>query len=151
MDTATFGAGCFWHVEAAFRNIDGVVSTAVGFMGGKTGSPSYDDVCAGGTGHVEVVQVEFDTGKVSYNELLDVFWKIHDPTQKDRQGPDVGIQYRSVIFYHSEEQRQEALKSREELQKGMKKKIMTKIEPASRFWKAEEYHQKYFEKHGRAC
>lgn len=144
---ATFGAGCFWHVEAAFRKVG--FDVTVGYMGGSLDNPSYEDVCTGMTGHAEVAQVEYDPEKHSYKELLDIFWNCHDPTQMNRQGPDVGMQYRSVIFYHTDEQKNLAEQSRKELQK--EREIMTVIEPAKEFFKAEEYHQNYFEKNGQAC
>ena len=147
IENAKFGAGCFWHVEAEFGKINGV-KTAVGYMGGETKSPTYKDVCTGRTGHAEVVQVEYDPKKVSYENLLEVFWNIHDPTALNRQGLDVGTQYRSVIFFHSEKQKAAALKSLGKEQKKYSRKIVTEIQPAGKFWKAEEYHQKYLEKHG---
>jgi len=148
---ATFGAGCFWGVEAAFREVEGVVSTAVGYMGGDLDNPSYQDVCTGTTGHTEVVEVIFKPEEVGYNDLLYIFWTIHDPTTLNRQGPDIGVQYRSVIFYHNQEQKESAIKMREKLQKSniYPRDIVTAIEPAQNFWKAEEYHQQYFEKTGR--
>lgn len=136
---ATFGAGCFWEPEEIFSKVKGVISTIVGYMGGKLENPSYEMVCGGKTGHAEVVQIEFNPSKVSYNELLAIFWKIHDPTQLNRQGVDIGNQYRSVIFYHNEEQRKLAEKTKP-------KNSVTKIVPAGKFWKAEEYHQKYLQK-----
>lgn len=147
---AVFGAGCFWGVEAAFRQVMGVLTTTVGFMGGTVDNPSYRDVCSDTTGHAEVVYVEYDPEKVSYDKLLDVFWQIHDPTQVDQQGPDHGSQYRSVIFYYTPEQKEAALVSKEKLEKSgkFKKPIATQIEPAGEFYKAEEYHQHYYEKHG---
>ncbi len=147
---ATFGAGCFWHVEDAFRKMPGVTDTAVGFMGGRVAHPSYERVCAGDTGHAEVCEVRYDPARVSYEQLLDVFWRIHDPTQVDRQGPDVGSQYRSVIFTHTPEQEAAAWQSKETLaQSGkFKRPIATAIEPAREFHRAEEYHQRYVEKHG---
>jgi len=151
MEKATFGAGCFWHVEAAYRQIKGVKSTAAGFMGGSLKNPSYKDVCTDKTGHAEVVQVEFDPKKVSYDKLLGVFWKNHDPTQMNRQGPDVGTQYRSVIFYHNQKQKTTAIASRKKLVSGKKYKdeqIATELKPASTFYKAEDYHQQYLEKRG---
>ena len=150
---ATFGAGCFWGVEAAFRKVPGVVDTAVGYMGGSLENPTYEDVCTDKTGHVEVVEVQYDPAKVSYGELLKTFWDVHDPTQENRQGSDVGTQYRSVIFYHTEEQRAEAEKSKAELDASgkLKKPVATAIEPASTFWRAEEYHQRYSEKHPGVC
>ncbi len=149
-ELATFGAGCFWGVEAAYRQIKGVVSTAAGYMGGKFDNPSYEDVCTDETGHAEVVQVEFDPSKVSYEKLLEVFWNSHNPTQLNRQGPDVGTQYRSVIFYHNQEQKKTASASKEKIEKSKKfsKPIMTEIVPASAFYRAEEYHQQYLEKRG---
>lgn len=149
LEQATFGAGCFWHVEEAFMKIKGVKDTAVGFAGGTVPEPSYELVCQGQTGHAEVVHLKYDPKVVSYDELLDVFWKIHDPTQLNRQGPDVGAQYRSVIFYYNDEQKAMAEKSLAKQQKKLKKKIVTQLEPASKFFKAEEYHQKYFKKQGR--
>ena len=154
LEKATFGAGCFWHVEDAFMKVPGVVSTQVGFMGGHTQNPSYRDVCSHTTGHAEVTEVTFDPAKVSYDKLLDVFWSIHDPTTMNRQGPDVGDQYRSVIFYHSPEQEQVAKASKERMEKSGRfgRPIVTQIVPAEQFWRAEEYHQRYFEKTGqRAC
>lgn len=148
---ATFGAGCFWGVEASFRKIKGVISTAVGYMGGSLKNPTYEQVCSGETGHAEVVQVTYDQAIVSYYELLTVFWSVHNPTQLNRQGPDIGSNYRSVIFYHDTEQGQIARKSKERLQVSGRfgfGKIVTQILPASEFWRAEEYHQQYFEKHG---
>jgi len=152
MELATFGAGCFWGVEVAFRQIPGVVDAAVGYLGGTLQNPTYQDVCSGHTGHAEVVQVTFDPSKVSYEQLLDVFWSSHNPTTLNRQGPDVGTQYRSAIFFHSPEQEQIARASKEKLQQSGKfpRPIVTEITPASTFWKAEEYHQRYLEKHGRA-
>lgn len=154
LEKATFGAGCFWHVEDAFMNVPGVVSTQVGFMGGRTQNPSYRDVCTHTTGHAEVTEVTFDPSKVSYEQLLDVFWSIHDPTTLNRQGPDVGDQYRSAIFFHSKEQEAAAKASKEKLQKSGRfpRPIVTEIGPAQPFWRAEEYHQKYFQKTGqKAC
>jgi peptide-methionine (S)-S-oxide reductase len=150
IELATFGAGCFWHVEDAFRNVKGVIDAFSGYSGGNMKNPTYEDVCSGKTGHAEVVQVEYDPQEVSYEELLDVFWNNHNPTQVNRQGPDVGYQYRSVIFYHNEKQKETAMKSKEKLDKSGKWKspIATSIEPVSTFYKAEEYHQKYLEKHG---
>ena len=150
MQQATFGAGCFWGVQYTFNQMKGVTKTTVGYMGGSTDNPSYEEVCSDKTGHAEVVHIEFDETLISYEELLTIFWKIHDPTQKNRQGLDVGSQYRSVIFYHSEKQRSEAVKSKEELDKSGKYKrpIVTEIVAASKFYPAENYHQNYFEKHG---
>jgi peptide-methionine (S)-S-oxide reductase len=152
MEKATFGAGCFWGVEATFRQIAGVTSTAVGYMGGTLKNPTYKDVCTDRTGHAEVVQVEYDPSKVSYDELLSVFWANHDPTQLNRQGPDVGTQYRSVIFFHNPEQEAAAKASKEKLQGAgvYKRPIVTAIVPAAEFWRAEEYHQQYLEKRGLA-
>jgi peptide-methionine (S)-S-oxide reductase len=148
---ATFGAGCFWGVEAAFRRVDGVVETRVGYMGGTTEEPTYPDVCTGRTGHAEVVEVVYDPERVSYDHLLEVFWQIHDPTTRDRQGPDVGSQYRSVIFTHSPEQEQAARASKERLERSgrLRRPVVTEIRPAGTFWPAEEYHQRFFEKQGR--
>ena|SRR5579862_5308662 len=148
MEKATFGAGCFWGVEATFRQLAGVKETAVGYEGGSLKDPTYQDVCTDRTGHAEVVQVTFDPAVVSYHDLLKVFWENHDPTTKNRQGPDVGTQYRSVIFFHSKEQEEEAKRSREEAQKSFKRPIVTEIVPAADFWRAEEYHQQYLEKRG---
>ena len=147
---ATFGAGCFWGVEAAFRRVPGVVDTAVGFEGGKTQNPSYRDVCGHRTGHAEVVQVEYDPAVVTYDQLLDVFWKVHNPTTKNRQGLDFGSQYRSVIFAHDEAQlaAAEASKKTVDASGAHRKKVVTEIEPAAPFWRAEEYHQRYYEKNG---
>jgi peptide-methionine (S)-S-oxide reductase len=147
---ATFGAGCFWCIEPAFQKLNGVLSTAVGYAGGSFENPTYEDVCSGQTGHAEVVQVEYDTSKISYDELLNVFWNNHDPTTLNRQGPDIGEQYRSVIFFHTPEQESVAKTSKEKLQNSGKygKKIVTEIVPASQFYKAEEYHQKYYAKCG---
>ena len=147
---ATFGAGCFWDVETAFRRVKGVLSTTVGYSGGSFKGPTYGEVCTGTTGHAEVVEVEYDPAKVSYDELLKVFWKIHNPTTMNRQGPDIGTQYRSVIFFHNSEQRAAAEASKVKLQINgqYKNPIVTEITPASEFYKAEEYHQQYFEKSG---
>ena len=141
---ATFGAGCFWGVEAAFRKIEGVISTSVGYSGGTSENPTYKDVCTGQTGHAEVVEVEYDPSRVSYEELLEVFWENHDPTSLNRQGPDVGTQYRSAIFFHTPEQEAAARASKERAQGRFKKPIVTEIKPASEFYRAEEYHQRYF-------
>jgi peptide-methionine (S)-S-oxide reductase len=152
-EVATFAAGCFWGVEAEFRKTPGVVATAVGFSGGHTRDPSYSDVCDGDTGHAESVEVEFDPKVISYQKLLDVFWDLHDPTTVNRQGPDLGAQYRSVIFYHSAEQKAAATASRDRLQRSGElrgAKIVTEIVPAAPFYKAEDYHQQYVEKGGRA-
>jgi peptide-methionine (S)-S-oxide reductase len=148
MEKATFAAGCFWGVEYEFSQVKGVTSTAVGYMGGTKKNPTYQDVCTDTTGHAEVVELEYDPSIVSYMELLSLFWNIHDPTQRNRQGPDVGSQYRSVIFFYTEVQKEAAEKSKNELQNSRKYKneIATQITSASTFYKAEEYHQKYFEK-----
>ena len=148
MEKATFGAGCFWGVEAEFRRLAGVTDTAVGYMGGSLKNPTYQDVCTDRTGHAEVVEVTFDPAVISYYDLLNVFWENHDPTTKNRQGPDVGTQYRSAIFFHSPEQEEEAKRSRDEAQKSFKRPIVTEIVPAKDFWRAEEYHQQYLEKRG---
>jgi peptide-methionine (S)-S-oxide reductase len=150
IETAAFGAGCFWGVEVEFRNTPGVVDAVVGYMGGELENPSYEDVCTDTTGHAEVVEVKFDPAEVSYDELLEAFWGLHDPTQLNRQGPDVGTQYRSAIFVYSDEQRQVAEASREAAQERVARPIATTIEPASRFWPAEDYHQRYLEKRGLA-
>lgn len=148
MAKATFGAGCFWGVEAEFRKIEGVTSTAAGYSGGHVPNPTYKQVCSDRTGHAEVVQVEYDPSRVSYEELLDVFWSNHDPTQVNRQGPDYGTQYRTVIFFHDEDQEKSAHASRERAQDRFRKRIATQIEPAKEFYRAEEYHQRYLEKQG---
>jgi peptide-methionine (S)-S-oxide reductase len=145
-EKATFGAGCFWQVETAFRELEGVVDTAVGYEGGTVDNPTYEQVCSDRTGHAEVTEVEFDPGRISYEELLRRFWEIHDPTELNRQGPDVGSQYRSVIFTHSEEQAEAARASKEEAQQRFREPIVTEIEPAKPFWRAEEYHQCYLQK-----
>jgi len=148
---ATFAAGCFWGVEAAFRELDGVISTAVGYTGGATEDPDYEEVCTGETGHAEALEVVYDPNLVTYYELLDLFWSIHDPTTKDRQGPDVGSQYRSAVFFHDPRQEEAARSAKEKLQSSglYRREIVTEIVPASKFYRAEEYHQRYFEKHGR--
>ena len=150
VEKATFAAGCFWGVEAAFRQVKGVTQTAVGYSGGKTKNPSYEDVCTDRTGHAEVVQVEFDPAKVSYEKLLDVFWENHDPTTINRQGPDIGTQYRSAIFFHTPEQETAARASKAKLERAgrFKRPIVTEIVPAAEFYRAEEYHQQYLEKRG---
>ena len=152
IEKATFGAGCFWGVEETFRNVKGVLSTSVGYAGGTKEEPTYQDVCTDKTGHAEVVQVEFDPSQVSYDELLDVFWSNHNPTTLNRQGPDVGTQYRSVIFYHSPEQQASANASKEKLEKSgrFNHPIVTQVEPAPTFWRGEEYHQHYLQKRGQA-
>jgi len=147
---ATFGAGCFWGVEAAFRQIGGVTSTRVGYAGGTLEDPTYEDVCSHTTGHAEVVEVTYDDEVVSYDELLDVFWRKHDPTQLNRQGWDIGDQYRSAIFFHDEEQRAAAERSKQNEQPAYRKPIVTQIEPAPTFYEAEDYHQQYLEKRGRS-
>ena len=147
---ALFGAGCFWGVEAAYRQIKGVVSTAVGYAGGDFNNPTYRDVCTDRTGHAEVVEVTYDPERVSYDQLLNVFWENHNPTQLNRQGPDVGTQYRSVIFFNSPEQEAAAVASKEQLERSgrYKKPIVTEITPAPTFYIAEDYHQQYLEKRG---
>ena len=151
MAKATFAAGCFWGIEAAFRKVDGVTDAWVGYAGGSTQNPTYEQVCSGQTGHAEVVEVDFDAEKVSYDELLDVFWNIHDPTQLNRQGPDVGTQYRTAVFYHDEDQKQAAKVSKEKREASGRHEdpIVTEVTEASDFWIAEDYHQRYFEKMGR--
>jgi len=150
MAKATFGAGCFWGVEETFRQIPGVLATAVGYSGGKLANPTYEDVCSDETGHAEVVEVDYDPAAVSYDRLLDVFWNGHNPTQLNRQGPDVGTQYRSAIFFHDAEQEKAARASKERLAASGKfaRPIVTEISPAQPFWRAEDYHQRYFEKRG---
>ena len=150
IEKAAFAAGCFWGVEEVFRATPGVVSTRVGYTGGKTSNPSYEEVCADKTGHAEAVEVEFEPRKITYEKLLDIFWSIHDPTTANRQGPDIGTQYRSVIFYHSPEQKAAALKSKQALEKSAEfnAPIVTEIVPADEFYPAEEYHQKYYQKKG---
>ena len=152
MEIATFGAGCFWGIEAAFRQVPGVTDAVVGYAGGHTANPTYKDVCTDGTGHAEVVQVTFDPAQLSYEKLLEVFWQIHDPTQLNRQGPDFGTQYRSAIFFHSPEQEAVARKSKEQAQASgrFRRPVVTEITPASTFYRAEEYHQRYLEKRGAA-
>jgi peptide-methionine (S)-S-oxide reductase len=150
-ERATFAAGCFWGVEAAFRDVDGVLETAVGYTGGAVADPSYKQVCRGGTGHAEAVDVWFDPGQVSYEQLLETFWRMHDPTTRNRQGWDVGSQYRSAIFCHDAEQQALAMSSRENAQGSLRKPIVTEIVSASAFYRAEDYHQRYFEKQGRAA
>ena len=150
MAKATFGAGCFWGVEAAFRQIDGVTEAISGYSGGTTVNPTYKDVCTGTTGHAEAVEVTYDPARVTYQQLLDAFWKMHDPTTRDRQGPDVGSQYRSAIFYHDEEQKQlaEASKAAQDASKLYRGPIVTQVQPAGPFYEAEDYHQRYLEKRG---
>jgi peptide-methionine (S)-S-oxide reductase len=152
-EKATFAAGCFWGVEAAFRQMPGVIDTMVGYTGGHFPNPTYKDVCTDKTGHAEAVEVIYDPEQISYDDLLSVFWEIHDPTSLNRQGPDVGTQYRSAIFYHNKEQEEKAKRSKENLEKSgkFKKPIVTEIVPAGVFYRAEEYHQRYLEKNGGAC
>lgn len=152
MEKATFGAGCFWGVEAAFRQVAGVTATAVGYLGGTMQNPTYKDVCTGRTGHAEVVEVTYDPARVSYEDLLDVFWTNHNPTTLNRQGPDVGTQYRSAIFYRSDAQRDAAIASKRALEKSgkFKQPVVTEITPATAFYVAEEYHQQYLQKRGLA-
>jgi len=150
MDTATFGGGCFWCIEAIFQQVEGVVSVSSGYMGGKRENPTYEQVCSGATGHAEVVQVVFDTAKVSFVELLEIFWGVHDPTTLNRQGADVGTQYRSVIFYHSEAQHQlaEEFKKKLDASGAFNDPVVTEISPASKYYIAEKYHQNYFNDNG---
>jgi peptide-methionine (S)-S-oxide reductase len=150
MEKATFGAGCFWGVEAAFQQIPGVVETAVGYEGGALENPSYKDVCTDRTGHAEVVEVTFDPGKVKFERLLEAFFSLHDPTQLNRQGPDWGTQYRSVVFFHSPGQETAAKRAIEQLgaEGRFSKPVVTQVVPAQTFWRAEDYHQKYLEKRG---
>ena len=147
-ETATFGAGCFWGVEAAYRQIQGVKSTRVGYAGGTVDDPTYKEVCTDTTGHAEVVEVTYDPARVSYEELLEVFWVNHDPTQVNRQGPDIGTQYRTVVFFHSPTQEKSAIASRDAVQERFDRPIATEIVPAETFWEAEDYHQQYLEKRG---
>ena len=151
-ELATFGAGCFWGVEVTFRQIDGVLDAAVGYSGGRTPNPTYEDVCSDRTGHAEVVQVTFDPARVTYDRLLDVFFTSHDPTTLNRQGPDVGTQYRSAVFYHSDAQKAAAEAARERWSASgrFRRPIVTEVSPAQPFWRAEEYHQRYLEKRGLA-
>jgi peptide-methionine (S)-S-oxide reductase len=148
--TATFGAGCFWGVEAAFRQLDGVTKTRVGYSGGALENPTYEDVCSHTTGHAEVVEVTYDPEQISYDELLDVFWHKHDPTQLNRQGWDIGDNYRSAVFVHDEEQRAAAAASKQREQSNWSRPIVTEITPAQTFYEAEDYHQQYLEKRGRS-
>ena len=150
LEKAVFGAGCFWGVESTFQNVDGVKSATSGYSGGSVENPTYEQVCMGTTGHAEVVEVEFDPSEVSFDELLDIFWKNHDPTTLNRQGPDAGTQYRSAIFFQSPQQERAATKSKNALQKvnAFVNPIVTEITKASEFYRAEEYHQRYFEKQG---
>ena len=151
LEKATFGAGCFWHIEEEFKKFNGVIFTSVGFMGGDFKNPSYKDVCTGKTGHAEVVHLEYDPKVISYEKLLEVFWNIHDPTTLNKQGPDIGTQYRSAIFFHNEEQEKTATESKIKLEKSgkLKNKIVTETKSAQAFYIAEEYHQQYFEKQKR--
>ena len=151
-EKATFGAGCFWGVEETFRNSKGVLSTAAGYAGGTKENPTYEDVCSDKTGHAEVVEVEFDRSQITYDELLDIFWSNHNPTTLNRQGPDVGMQYRSAIFYHSPEQKSTAEASRKKVDASGRfgRPVVTQIEPAPKFWRAEEYHQRYLQKRGKS-
>ena len=151
-ETATFAAGCFWGVEVTFRNVDGVVDAIVGYTGGSTENPTYKQVCNDNTGHAEAIEVTFDPERVSYDELLEVFWQNHDPTQVNRQGPDYGTQYRSAIFFHSPEQEKAARKSKQALDASgrLSRPVATEITAASTFWPAEDYHQRYLEKRGQA-
>lgn len=150
MATATFAAGCFWGVEAAFRRVEGVTEVTVGYTGGSAADPTYEQVCTGNTGHAEAVQVEFDPEQVGFDELLEVFWASHDPTQRNRQGPDVGTQYRSAIFVHDEDQAERARASLARVQEGLRDPVATEITPVSVFYPAEAYHQRYLEKRGMA-
>lgn len=145
-ELATFGAGCFWQVEEEFRRLDGVLDTAVGYMGGHLENPTYEQVCTGTTGHTEVAQITFDPSRISYEQLLEKYFEIHDPTQLNRQGPDVGWQYRSVVFAHSDEQADAARRMIERVQERFDKPVVTVVEPADTFWRAEEYHQCYLQK-----
>jgi peptide-methionine (S)-S-oxide reductase len=149
-EKATFAAGCFWGVEAAFRQLPGVSATRVGYAGGHTDDPTYEDVCSDRTGHAEAVEVEFDPEEVSYGQLLDVFWRKHDPTQVNRQGYDVGSQYRSAIFFHTPEQEETAVRSRAEVQSQTAGRVVTELVQAGPFFEAEDYHQQYLEKRGRS-
>lgn len=150
-ELATFGAGCFWGVEATFRELPGVIDATSGYLGGALENPTYEQVCSNRTGHAEVVQVRYDPARISYEKLLETFWRMHDPTQLNRQGPDVGTQYRSAIFYYTPEQRAAAEVSKAAEQQRRRRPIVTEITPASTFYPAEEYHQRYFEKHGISC
>lgn len=147
-EKATFAAGCFWGVEAAFRRVDGVLSTAVGYTGGAVENPTYQDVCSGSTGHAEAIEVIYDPSKITYDDLLSAFWQCHDPTTLNRQGPDVGAQYRSAIFYHDAEQKAAAIVSKEKLQSSgrYQEPVVTEVTPAVPFYTAEDYHQQYLEK-----
>jgi len=149
MENATFAAGCFWGVEANFQKINGIKKTTVGYMGGATKNPKYEQVCKGKTGHAEVIQIGYDPEEIKYEKLLEIFWDIHDPTQPNRQGLDIGTQYRSIIFYHNETQKKLAVESKQKQQQKTDKKIVTEITPIKEFYPAEEYHQKYLEKRGK--
>lgn len=151
MATAIFAAGCFWHVEHRFRNVGGVIDVESGYIGGHVDNPTYKQVCAGDTGHAEAVRVEYDPERVSYDSLIEVFWRCHDPTQVNRQGPDIGTQYRSAIFYLDEDQRRAAEAARDAVAERFKEPVATEITPAGTFYRAEDYHQRYFEKHGAVC
>lgn len=150
IEKATFAAGCFWGIESAFCQVEGVISTTVGYSGGHTKNPTYEEVCTDKTGHAESVLIEFNPELITYEKLLELFWSIHDPTTLNRQGPDIGSQYRSIVFYHSEEQKNMAIYIKDKLEKSKRfsRKIVTEIIPSTVFYKAEEYHQKYFQKHG---
>lgn len=152
MEKATFAAGCFWGVEAAFRHIEGVLDTSVGYTGGTLENPTYEQVCSDNTNHAEAVEIIFDESKISYQDLLDIFWKIHNPTTLNRQGVDIGSQYRSAIFYHTEKQKANAEDSKKKLEQAglYRQPVVTEIKPAQRFFRAEEYHQQYLEKRGQA-
>jgi len=149
MEKATFAAGCFWGVQSVFDEIEGVEKTTVGYTGGTTKNPTYEQVCTDKTGHAEAIEILYNPEITTYEQLLETFWMMHDPTQKNRQGPDIGTQYRSAIFYHNEEQRQIAEQSKQQKEKDLGMKIQTEITPAPNFYPAEEYHQKYHEKHGK--
>jgi len=149
MEKATFAAGCFWGVEAEFERTNGVEKTTVGYTGGKTKNPTYEQVCIGKTGHAEAVQIIYNPKIITYEQLLEKFWMIHDPTQKNKQGPDIGTQYRSAIFYHNQEQKQIAVQSKKQKEKSLGVKIQTEITPVKEFYPAEEYHQKYLKKQDR--
>lgn len=153
MEKATFAAGCFWGVEDVFTALPGVIATRVGYTGGHKDNPTYAEVCGHDTGHAEAVEVTFDPGQITYEQLLEIFWDCHDPTQFNRQGPDIGDQYRSAIFYHSEEQRRKAEESLERLDRSgrLRRSVVTVVVPAAAFWEAEAYHQKYHKKHGGGC
>ena len=148
METATFAAGCFWGVESAYEKIEGVEKTTVGYTGGKTKNPTYEQVCTDKTGHAEVVQIIYNPEKITYEKLLDIFWSIHDPTQKNKQGLDIGTQYRSAIFYHNQEQKEIAEELKKQKEKDLGVKVQTEITQATEFYPAEEYHQKYLQKQG---